>query len=269
MSQPSIAAKAALKAPQTATALRTRPEASALAVCELEFGIPGLPRFGTGLSFTLQPGSALALLGPNGAGKTTLLRTILGLVPPMAGKITIGERDLAAMTRREIAARVGYVPQNLSSAPHFRVDEWVLLGRLAPLPMFARPRSSDWLAVSEALGAVGMSALRARYVEELSGGEQRLVATARALAQGARTLVLDEPAAGLDYGHEIRLLARLDAMRALGFGIVFSTHDPRHALEHADAVLMLDGSGGARLGSPASVLTEDALAAIYGVAADL
>lgn len=268
MNQPVIAAKAA-GTPASAAALRARPEASALEVSELEFGIPGLPRFGTGLSFTLQPGSVLALLGPNGAGKTTLLRTVLGLVPPMAGKVGIGGRDLGAMTRPEIAARVGYVPQNLSSAPHFRVDEWVLLGRLAPLPMFARPRASDWKAVSEALAAVGMSALRARFVEELSGGEQRLVATARALAQGARALVLDEPAAGLDYGHEIRLLARLDAMRALGFGIVFSTHDPRHALEHADAVLLLDGSGGTRLGSPAEVLTETALAAIYGVASDL
>ncbi len=269
MNPPGIAAKAAGAPPGTVAALRARAEASALEVRELEFGIPGLPSFGAGLSFTLQPGSALALLGPNGAGKTTLLRTILGLVPSMAGKVSLGGRDLAAMTRPEIAARVGYVPQNLSAAPHFRVDEWVLLGRLAPLPMFARPRASDWKAVSEALAAVGMSALRARFVEELSGGEQRLVATARALAQGANTLVLDEPAAGLDYGHEIRLLARLDAMRALGFGIVFSTHDPRHALEHADVVLLLDGSGGARLGAPAEVLTDAALAAIYGVATDL
>ncbi len=241
------------------------PREAGLAVRALSFGIPGRLPLGVELSFRVTPGSALALLGPNGSGKTTLLRTLLGLTAAPAGEVRLDGHALATLTRREIAARVGYVPQLLSTVSHFRVDEWVLLGRIAPLRMFATPTDEDWRAVATALAAVGMDALRARRVESLSGGEQRLVAIARALAQGARTLMLDEPDAGLDYGHEERLLARIDTMRAQGFGIVFSSHDPRHAREHADQVLLLDGKGGARLGAPREIVTSSALSAIYGV----
>ncbi len=209
-----------------------------LSAQDLAFGFPSR-RVGEAVSFTLGRGEALALLGANGAGKTTLLRTLLGLLAPISGRAEIDGADVMAMAPAERATRIAYVPQQHLPAYAFRVVDAVLMGRAARLPAFARPGRADREIALESLAALRIADLSERPVTELSGGERQLVLIARALAQQAEIVVLDEPTASLDFGNRARVLHEIDRLRAQGFTLVFSTHEPDHALAHADRALLL------------------------------
>jgi iron complex transport system ATP-binding protein len=212
-----------------------------LDVQDLAYGF-GARRVGEGVTFKLRPGETLAVLGGNGAGKTTLFRTLLGLLPAQQGRVAIDGLSVSALGPSDRARRLAYVPQQHVPAFGFSVRESVLMGRAARLSTFARPGPADEAAASEALARLGIAALAARPVTELSGGERQLVLVARALAQQAPVLILDEPTASLDFGNRARVLAEIDRLRGSGLTIVFSTHEPDHALAHADrALLLADG----------------------------
>ncbi len=212
-----------------------------LDVRDLAFGF-GARRVGEDVSFTLAPGETLAVLGGNGAGKTTLLRTLLGLLTPMSGAVSIEGAPVQQLAPAERARRLAYVPQQHVPTFGFTVLEAVLMGRAARLSTFARPGAHDTAVAFAALERLGVAALVARRITELSGGERQLVQVARALAQEAPVLILDEPTASLDFGNRARVLAELDRLRGSGLAIVFSTHEPDHALAHADrALLLADG----------------------------
>lgn len=212
-----------------------------LAARALAFGFPSR-RVGSGVDLALARGESLAILGGNGAGKTTLLRTLLGLLPPLSGEVRIGDVPLASLDAAARAARIAYVPQQHAPAYAFSVTDAVLMGRVAHVATFARPRRRDHAAVREALEALRIESLAQRRITELSGGERQLVMIARALAQQAPILLLDEPTASLDFGNRIRVLDELDRLRARGMTILFSTHEPDQALAHADrALLLADG----------------------------
>ena len=212
-----------------------------LDVRDLAFGF-GARRVGEGVSFTLAAGETLAVLGGNGAGKTTLFRTLLGLLTPQAGVVTIDGGDVAALAPAERARRLAYVPQQHVPTFGFSVMEATLMGRAARLSPFARPGAADRAVALRALDRLGVAALAERRITELSGGERQLVLVARALAQEAPVLVLDEPTASLDFGNRARVLSEIDRLRGSGLAIVFSTHEPDHALAHADrALLLADG----------------------------
>ena len=221
-----------------------------------------------GVSLTVQPGEVLALLGGNGAGKSTLLRLLLGLLRPTGGEVRLHERPLSAWPRRALARELAYVPQ-LHQAPFpYRVREVVLLGRLPSHGLLAAPSRADHQAADAALAELELTALAERRYTELSGGERQRVLIARALAQGARLLVFDEPSNGLDYGGQLRLLARMRRLAQAGHGVLFTTHHPDHARQAADRVALLaDGRIDAD-GAPAEVLTEAAVARLYGLNED-
>jgi iron complex transport system ATP-binding protein len=235
-----------------------------LEVKDLAFGFPGRT-VGRGVSFSLGAGEVMCVLGPNGGGKTTLFRTLLGLLERQAGSIRIEADPLEALSRGEIARRIGYVPQGHAAYFAFTVQEFVLMGRTAHLGAFASPAANDFLVVDRALESLGIAALAGRPVTEISGGERQLALVARALAQEPRLLVLDEPTATLDLGNQVRVLERIKNLSGKGMSILFSSHDPDHAFMCASRALLLAEGRALEIGPPQEVIRADTLQRMYGV----
>ncbi len=218
---------------------------------------------GSGLNVALETGEVLALLGPNGGGKTTLLKTLLGLLKPKAGMVRLGDRPLDEYQIAERARVIAYVPQVHVGTFAFTVETVVLMGRSAHGNLFSRPSAHDRDVAQAALERFGISRLSARPYTEISGGERQLVLLARALAQEPRFIVLDEPTASLDFGNQGKVMREIKALAASGHGVLFTTHDPNHALRAADrAFLLRDGTALAE-GPVASVLERERLEALY------
>jgi iron complex transport system ATP-binding protein len=219
-----------------------------------------------GASLQLRPGEVVALLGANGAGKSTLLRILLGLLKPGGGEVRLAGRPLADYPRRELARQLAYVPQVHSTPFPYTVRQVVTMGRLPNTGLFAAPGAADFAAVERVMVRLNIDRLAERPYTEISGGERQLALIARALAQGSRLLVMDEPASGLDYGNQITLLELLRSLAAEGYGILKTTHHPDHALAGSDRVAILQNGRIVAQGQPAEVMTASLLSDLYGVA---
>jgi iron complex transport system ATP-binding protein len=193
----------------------------------------------TDVSLEVAPGEIAVLLGPNGSGKSTLLRVAAGLVGPARGNVRVAGHALAGLDRRVLARLVAFVPQSESAALGFRVREVVAMGRAPYQDGWMRERSEDRAAVEEAIVRCDLSALAQRRVEELSAGEQRRVALARALAQRPRLLLLDEPAAFLDVRHRLDLHDLLGQIARDAVACVVAMHELDAAAHLASQVLLL------------------------------
>jgi iron complex transport system ATP-binding protein len=235
-----------------------------LRAAALSYGYPGRT-IGTDVDVALTAGEVVCVLGPNGGGKTTLFRTLLGLLPVQAGHIALGGRPLQDWSRRNVARVVGYVPQAHTAHFAFTVREIVLMGRTAHVTAFAAPSHRDLQAAEAALATLGIGHLADRVYTEVSGGERQLTLIARALAQEAELLLLDEPTASLDFGNQLRVLDQLRGLAEQGIGVLFSTHDPDHAFLCAERVLMLRDGRILAAGRPDDVVTRDNLRQLYGV----
>jgi iron complex transport system ATP-binding protein len=209
-------------------------------------------------------GELLALVGPNGAGKSTLLKALLGLLPH-SGSVQVGGRPIGRMLPRERARALGYVPQRSELGAGISVHDVVAQARYAGhggLLGFGE-RKDD--VVERALARVGLTELAERAYDTLSGGEQRRVLTARALASEARVLLLDEPTAGLDVAHVLRFFALLHELRRDGYALVCVLHDLSDVLRHADRALLLHEGRVVACGSSAEVLSPERIRQVYGV----
>jgi iron complex transport system ATP-binding protein len=224
---------------------------------------------GRGLDVSLEQSEVLALLGPNGSGKTTLLKTLLGILDPLAGTALIDGRPISTYSAPERARRIAYVPQSHVPTFGFTVETVVLMGRTAHGNLFSAPSAADRLVGNRALERFGIAALRERPYTMISGGERQLVLLARALAQEPQFIVLDEPTASLDFGNQGKVMREIRALAAAGHGILFTTHDPNHALRAADrAFLMRDGQRVAE-GGVREVLTRARLEDLYGAPVEM
>ena len=219
---------------------------------------------GSHLGVALKTGEVLALLGPNGGGKTTLLKTLLGLLPPKSGEVRLDDRPLAIYTARERARRIAYVPQSHAATFPFTVETVVLMGRTAHGNLFSRPSAHDRMVAVRVLDQFGIAHLAPRPYTMISGGERQLVLLARALAQEPQFVVLDEPTANLDFGNQGKVMREIRALAGAGHGILFTTHDPNHALRAADRAYLLRAGERIAEGSVGAVLTRERLEDLYG-----
>lgn len=219
---------------------------------------------GSDINLTMPPGRTVCLLGPNGCGKTTLIRTLLGLIRPLSGEVRLDNASISAMTRRDIARRIAYVPQSHTPPFAFSVTDIVMMGRSAHLARFAQPASTDYRASDRALSEVGIRSLAQTSYADLSGGQRQLVLIARALAQESNIIIMDEPAASLDFGNQGRLLSHIARLtKQSGRSVVMSTHNPDHALMLQAHVVVMKGGAVLAQGSAQQTLSGDLLSHVY------
>ena len=235
-----------------------------LAADDLAIGYPGRT-IGAGLSFAVGAGEVLCLLGPNGSGKTTLFKTLLGLLPARSGRVLMDGAPIEGLARAEIARRIAYVPQSHAGPFAYRADEIVLMGRTARLGPLAQPGRADREAAHAAMTRLGIAGLADADYTRLSGGQRQLVLIARALAQGAPTVVMDEPTASLDFGNQALVLGEIARLRRDGLTVVLSSHDPDQAFAVATSVALLAEGRLKALGPPGEVLTAATLSEVYRV----
>jgi len=222
-----------------------------------------------GIDLDVAEGEWLALIGPNGAGKTTLLRAIARLVS-YSGSISLGGRDIAAMQRAELSRMLAIVPQDPLVPPWMTVGEYVLLGRTPHLGPLAKEGRRDRAAATRALERLDLRGFGERRLGTLSGGEKQRVVVARALAQEAAIVLLDEPTAALDIGHQQQALDLLDVLRAeSGLTLIAAMHDLTMAAQYADRMVLLDRGRVVADGAPPDVLTEASIASYYGASIDV
>jgi iron complex transport system ATP-binding protein len=218
------------------------------------------------VSATVEAGEWVALLGPNGAGKTSLLRAIAGLLP-YQGAVTLAGKPAAALGRRERARLLALVPQEPETPPWLTVAEYVLLGRTPHLGPLARESADDRDAAARALARLDLEAFADRTLATLSGGERQRAVVARALAQEAPIVLLDEPTAALDIGHQQQALELLDSLRAdRQLTLVAAMHDLTLAAQYAGRMILLDEGRVVADGPPGAVLTEETIALHYDAA---
>jgi iron complex transport system ATP-binding protein len=215
------------------------------------------------LTLTIPSGARLGLIGPNGSGKTTLLRAVAGLVAHQ-GQIRIGGAAPGALSRRELARRVALVPQHPIVPAGTTVTDYVLMGRTPYIPYFGTESRRDLDIVASVLDHLDLAGFAARRVDSLSGGERQRAVLARALAQQAPVLLLDEPTTGLDVGHQQQVLELVDTLRDdLDLTVVSAMHDLTLAGQFADQLVLLDGGRVAAAGPARSVLTEPVIGQHY------
>ena len=181
------------------------------------------------ISLELAGHDILCLLGPNGTGKTTLLRCLLSLNKIKCGSIEIDGRDLTKLSAGKRAEIMAYVPQATTMAFPYEAREVVLMGRVAHLTAGGRTTRKDQKLVDEAMEQLGILQMSRYLFNEMSGGEKQMVLVARALAQQARILIMDEPTANLDYCNQIKMLKVIKTLSENGYSILMTSHFPDHA----------------------------------------
>lgn len=220
-----------------------------------------------GITTTAEPGQILSIIGPNGAGKTTLLKCLNGLLKPTTGHVSIGDRALHDLGRRERAAIMAYVPQAEPSRFPMKVFDAVLLGRRPYLGW--APRRADLDAVAETLDMVGISHLAQRDMTELSGGERQKVGIAKAITQEPEILLLDEPTTYLDLEHQLNVMQILTTLaQERHVTVVMTIHDLNHALATSDNILVMK-NGTVVAAGPPSVVDTNLVADVYRVQCDV
>jgi manganese/iron transport system ATP-binding protein len=216
------------------------------------------------ITFHLHVGERVAVVGPNGAGKSTLFKVVAGVMPPTTGEVNISGYS----PRGHIC--IAYVPQRSQVDWRFpaSVADVVMMGRIGQVGFFRWPRRSDWDTVHDALREVDMESMANRQIGELSGGQQQRTFLARALAQEAELVLMDEPLNGLDTPSQEAILVLLDKLREQKITVMVATHDLGQAASHFDRVMLLNHQI-IRFGSAQEVLTSENLLRAYGGHAQL
>ncbi len=213
----------------------------------------------------VDEGELVGVVGPNGAGKTTLLKTVAGVLKPKVGAVYIGEREVAEMSPREVAKKVGVVPQEPTTYFGFTVFDVVMMGRNPHLGRLSLESQRDYEVVRKALEATNTLHLANRRITELSGGERQRVFIARALAQEPKVLLLDEPVANLDIAYQLETMQLLRKLVDGGIAALAVSHDLNLVSRFCDKVVMLKDGRVVAAGSSGEVLTVENIRRVFGV----
>ncbi len=217
------------------------------------------------VSFSLAPGELVGVIGPNGSGKSTLLSVASRARRPQAGHVLLEGRDIHAASPKWVARRMAVVPQDTRVDFAFSVQEIVLMGRMPHLGRFSGETPADVMLAREALDRTGTLALADRSILGISGGERQRVMIARALAQQARVILLDEPTAHLDINYQIEIMRLVDSLRRDGErAVLVVLHDLNLAAQFCDRLLLLQRGRVRAEGSPEAVITREAVRSVYG-----
>jgi len=217
----------------------------------------------SGVTLYARRGALTAIVGPNGSGKSTLVRALIGRVALARGAISVDGTSTAAMDGADLARRVAVITQREELAFPLLVAEYVALGRFPHLGMWHAAEQRDRLAVDESMTAAGVSALRERRIDALSGGEWQRVRLARALAQSGDGLVLDEPTAFLDVGHEMSVFELLYRLAQSGKAVLLVSHQLNLVARFADQMVLLHRGSVAASGAPNDVMQAEILERVY------
>jgi iron complex transport system ATP-binding protein len=230
----------------------------------LEFGYAGGVPVLRGVDVELAAGRLVALLGPNGAGKSTLLRVLSGWLRPDRGTLRCAGAALLELPVRERARRVALVPQSLASLPRVSVADFVLGGRYVHRSGAFGASHADRAVVAQALSDCDLAAEGARLLDELSGGQRQRALLARALAQQAALLLVDEPTNALDPEHQLGVFDLLERLARSGRAVAVVTHDMNLASQYADEIALLCDGRIVERGAPREMLCAERLAPVYG-----
>lgn len=222
-----------------------------------------------GVSCGGERGEVLCLVGPNGCGKTTLFRLLLGSLPLSGGEIRIDGRDTKALSPREMANLIAYIPQYHTPIFAYTALDIVMMGRASHFPAFEAPRAPDRRAALEALEKVHALELAGRSYTALSGGQRQLILIARAICQAAKVFVMDEPASNLDYANHQLLMEVISGLADCGYCVVLSTHSPEHPFAVGSKALLMKEGRAVGFGPPKQVITPESLGEVYGIEMDV
>jgi iron complex transport system ATP-binding protein len=217
-----------------------------------------------GVSFDARRGEITAVVGPNGSGKSTLVRTMVGRVKPLSGAVLIDDRPTAEIGRRGLARAVAVVAQSEETAFPVTVAEYIALGRFPHVGAWHRIGAGDRRAMERATELANVGEFLSRQMDALSGGERQRVRLARALAQGGDGLVLDEPTAFLDIGHEMTVFELLVALARDGQAVLLVSHNLNLVARFAQRIVLLDAGRVVADGSPTTVMQPATLERVYG-----
>jgi iron complex transport system ATP-binding protein len=218
-----------------------------------------------GASLQVKSGQIMALLGGNGQGKSTLLKMMLGLLTPREGSVTLHGKAIHDYSAADLAQHIAYVPQVHAAPFPYTVQDVVMMGRIPANGLMHSTSTTDKDIVAQVIDRMGIAALAQHAYTDISGGQRQLTLIARALAQGATTLILDEPVNGLDYGNQVRLLTDLSSLANEGYTIVMTTHQPEHALLAATHVAILENGDVTMQGPASQIVTAHTISKLYGV----
>ncbi len=214
------------------------------------------------INMELDSSNVLGIVGPNGAGKSTLIRCIDRILVPQHGTVLLDGQEMKQMSSMEIAKKIGYVPQSISNTFPATVFDTVLMGRRPHLGW--RSSEEDIDTVLEVLTMLKIKYLAMRDFNEISGGQQQKVLIARALAQDAEILLLDEPTSNLDIRHQLEVMEILTKLvRKKGLSVMMAIHDLNLASRYSDRIILLNGGSIRDAGDPVSVLTAENIRSVY------
>ncbi|SDK48671.1 iron complex transport system ATP-binding protein [Maridesulfovibrio ferrireducens] len=240
-----------------------------LTVSDLSFAYEGGKSVWTDISLEVHAGEVLSILGPNGTGKSTLLRCMAGLHVPSVGQVSIEGRQVQKMSRKDVARAIAFVPQMHTPVFSFSALDVVVMGRTAHIGAFSSPSAKDYAISEQAMETLGISSLAHKSYDETSGGERQLILFARALAQEARILLLDEPTSHLDFGNQARTLVLVRKLADQGLAVVMTTHFPDHALGFSERTALIADGRLQGYGRTESVLNSEKLSDLYGLPVDV